>query len=260
MAKKTKYTILILCLSITCAYAQDLTFKVDFTDSKYPTSKQHILRVAAKSENSGWNGNFLKLSDLDNDGIYTGTVIRAPKGNLLFQIREGEPNSNSWGTPIKPEGCLNSEFDGANYKINIDGDITLSFKAGRCLTPLPVADVTFKVDLKGTKYPEKDKEIRIGGNEAGLGWKGNILVLQDDDKDGIYEGTAKALKQGKLLFRVYQGNSGGNWDGDWISSTKGKKCKKNYIEGENHKINIEAGKNKTITFKLNDCLTDNSVN
>lgn len=259
MNKKKSIIILLFALVTLTNIAQDLTFKVDFRDSKFPTSKEHKLRIVAKSGDNGWNGNFLKLTDLDNDGIYTGTVIRAPKGQLLFQLREGDSSSNSWGTPILPEGCTSEEFDGANYKINISGDVTLNFKAGRCLTPLPTADITFKVDLNNTNFPEKEKEIRIGGNEAGKGWKGNILVLKDLNKDGIYEGTARGLKEGKLLFRVYQGNPGGNWDGDWISSTKGKKCNKKMIEGQNHKVNIVAGQNRTISFKLNDCLSEKSI-
>jgi hypothetical protein len=113
--------------------SQDVTFNVDLNGSVYPTSNSHILRIVANPGGTSWDGNFLELTDSNNDGIYSGTVSGVVSGQLLFQVRQGEPGSTSWGAPILPSGCDTLEFDGANYVIAITQNTTIDFKIRGCL-------------------------------------------------------------------------------------------------------------------------------
>ena len=259
MKKKYNFSILIFLLTIGLIYSQEVTFNVDLNGSSYPTSSSHIMRITANPNGEGWNGSFVTLTDDNNDGIYSGTASNVATGELLFQVRQGDPGSTSWGNEILPSGCDTSEFEGANYKTTITGNKTLSFDIGECLTTTTVTttEVTFNVDLNGTSYPAAGNDIRIGGNIAGTGWSPDLVTLSDANNDGIYSGTISDVASGTLLFRVWQGALGvAGWSsGDWISDITANGCSLSEVLDANYKLEVVSGTSSTISFKLNDCLS-----
>lgn len=257
MKKKYNFSVTLFLLAILTTYSQDITFNVDVNGTSYPTSSTHILRIVGNSNGDGWNGNLVVLTDANNDGIFSGVATNVASGELLFQVREGDAGSTSWGTEILPSGCNSSEFDGANYKINVSGNATLNFKIGECLTTATTTQINFNIDLNGTSYPTAGNDIRIGGNIAGTGWTPDIVTLTDANNDGIYTGSITDVTEGTFLFRVWQGTAGvSGWDsGDWISDITANGCSLTEVLDANYKLEVTSGSTTNLNFKLNDCLS-----
>ncbi|GAA3658365.1 hypothetical protein [Flavivirga jejuensis] len=83
MMKNYKLTVFILVYTVfATAYGQSVTFNVDLNRAAYPETGKE-LRIGGNANGTGWTSSLVLLSDLDNDGIYSGSAD-FPVGDFLF--------------------------------------------------------------------------------------------------------------------------------------------------------------------------------
>lgn len=156
MNKNSIILVLTLLFCSVTVVSQDITFNVDLNGSGSPTSPNNSIRIGANTNPNGdWQGDYVELTDADNDGVYSGTAINAPVGSLLFRVYEGPVGSSGWTggfiSDISKKGCPANESAEANYAITVVAgeDQTLDFTLNECLSlnNAPIIGVSTRWDF-----------------------------------------------------------------------------------------------------------------
>ena len=150
---------------------------------------------------NGWCGGCFQLTDVDMDGIWTGTAM-IQEGDYEYKFAydawAGQENLLA-GLP-----CTVTNFGFTNRALNVSADVVLPVvcweSCGDC-SQVPVThDVTFQVDMNGVTgftTPEVNGTFN--------NWCGNCFQMTDANSDGIWEATT-TLQEGSYEFKYSHDN------------------------------------------------------
>ena len=173
----------------------------------------------------GWDPGASPMSDADGDGVWESWVSFIPD-SLVNTSGEVEPptfkfiNGNGWSNPneiLTGEACAD-DFGNRVLAVTNDNMVLIGDSAtnaapcfnscGTCLSP---TQVTFRVDMT-TQETVSVNGVHVAGSFQG--WQPSANPLNDDDGDGIWEGTF-GIAPGDIQFKFINGNDwSGNGDGN----------------------------------------------
>jgi len=180
------------------ALQYSVTFQVDMQNLSGFTTPE------VNGSFNGWCGGCFPLSDIDGDGIWTGTAM-IPEGPQEFKFAY-----DSWAGQenlLSSLPCTVTNFGFTNRSLNVSSDTTLSVvcweSCGDCSSAPTSFDVTFQVDMNGV-IGFANPEV----NGTFNGWCGNCFQMSDVNADGIWEATT-TLQEGDYQFKYSYDNWGG---------------------------------------------------
>lgn len=126
------------------ASAGDIQFNVDMSNYGAPYSNVYVSGTF-----NGWCGDCNQLTDIDGDGVYTGTVAAIGPGAIEYKF-----TLDNWAGQenlIAGSSCTVTNGGFTNRSMTIDGDSTLSTVCWEsctdCNSTPAVRNVTFSVDM-----------------------------------------------------------------------------------------------------------------
>lgn len=206
---KKLYAFVMLAMLTSMVYGSKVTFQVDMSNETVSNDGVSVAGnfQAADGASADWTPGETKLTDPDQDGIYTYTAD-IPDGTYQYKFLNG----NAWGTD---EGVPGSCAVSGNREVVVSGDMTIPVVCfGLCIacpTAVDTVDVVFKVDMSMETVSANG--VHIAGDFAAGGyaaWDPAAISLTDMDMDNVYEVTLR-LPQGTYPFKFVNGNA---WGGD----------------------------------------------
>jgi hypothetical protein len=176
----------------------NITFQVDMQNVTGFTT------VEVNGTFNNWCGNCFPLSDVDGDGIWTGSAMLdegTHEYKFTYNSFAGQENL------LSSLPCTVTNFGFTNRSLNVSSDTTLSVvcweSCGDCSSAPTSFDVTFQVDMNGV-IGFANPEV----NGTFNGWCGNCFQMSDVNADGIWEATT-TLQEGDYQFKYSYDNWGG---------------------------------------------------
>lgn len=168
----------------------------------------------------GWDPGASPMSDADGDGVWESWASFNPDsiedGMLLFKFINGD----SWSNPneaLTGEACADDfgnrmvAFESENMVLVGDSATSAAPCFNSCGTCVSPTQVTFRVDMT-TQETVSVNGVHVAGSFQG--WTPSANPLNDDDGDGIWEGTF-GIAPGDIQFKFINGNDwSGNGDGN----------------------------------------------
>ncbi len=153
---------------------------------------------------NSWCGGCFQLSDIDGDGVWTGTAS-IPEGVHEYKFAYDNWVGQEALTP--GSSCTITTGDFTNRSLTVTGDIILPVvcweSCETCGPPPVMYSVTFQVDMQNvTDFITP--EVNGSFNE----WCGGCFQLDDGDGDGIWMGTAmipEGVHEYKFAFDSWAG-------------------------------------------------------
>ena len=131
-----KQTLINITILISFSIAANVTFNIDMTNLDFPNDNYD--NVVINGEWDNWSGWGVTLTDINDDGIYSGS-INLNDGTYQYVIALTGPADSwsGWGETINApigESCdLNPGDEWANYGFTVaDNDIIQNYCAGTC--------------------------------------------------------------------------------------------------------------------------------
>ena len=215
----------------SCSY--DITFNVNMN-----CSEENPSTVYVTGNFNNWCGNCLPLSDDNNDGIWTGTYsfpLSTIEYKYSYDNWTGSENlidDMQNGANCAPATDYN-EY--ANRQLVIDSELTINenygscddciagctdpssanynpnanYNDGSCTTDCVLSVVNFSINMEGP-LPEEYSNVVVNGSWND--WQGWGIILQDDNNDYIWEGSAE-FDNGSFEFVYVLTGQTDNWSG-----------------------------------------------
>ena len=215
----------------SCSY--DITFNVNMN-----CSEENPSTVYVTGNFNNWCGNCLPLSDDNNDGIWTGTYsfpLSTIEYKYSYDNWTGSENlidDMQNGANCAPATDYN-EY--ANRQLVIDSELTINenygscddciagctdpssanynpnanYNDGSCTTDCVLSVVNFSINMEGP-LPEGYSNVVVNGSWND--WQGWGIILQDDNNDYIWEGSAE-FDNGSFEFVYVLTGQTDNWSG-----------------------------------------------
>ncbi len=230
MSKNYKLTTILLFFSSLLGFAQtDITFQVDFGATDPPAGKEFKIGGQLPGT-TGFNGTLVALTDVDDDGIYTGTLTVSNAGRLLFRLAQADTGSTgfgggfSWVSDINSLSCSLLEKEASNYKTNVipGVDKTLSFVNNQCISEVitwnnsaTTNDWNTPANWVGGVVPSANNSVLINEGTASTNYptvtSGSVnvrnIVMQNQTSLIVNNG---ATFSGEIMYRRFLPGSG-NW-------------------------------------------------
>jgi nitrogen fixation protein FixH len=182
--------------------ASNVTFQVDLTqvNDLYEGGAVWVYMDA------NWN-EYYELTDTDNDGIYSTTLLREAGTEVFYSYSYqtgADPNSD-YVTETVPAEC--AAENGFRKMTVAAGDVTLpAVIYGQCNTSIPeTVMVTFQVDMSETEVLNNDVQVVIKNP-----W---IWTALSDQGEGIWSATVEVNSNATYPYTFVNGGQD-NWSGE----------------------------------------------
>jgi len=179
---------------------------------------------------NGWCGGCFPLTDVDGDGIWTGTAS-IPEGTHEYKFAY-----DSWAGSenlIPGSSCTVTTDIYTNRSLDVSGDLVLPLvcweSCDDCASSPESFDVTFQVDMNGVSgftTPEVNGTFN--------NWCGSCFQMSDNDGDGVWTATT-TLQAGNYEYKY----SFDNWTGQ-EQLTPGDACTVTNGAYTNRTLSIES--------------------
>jgi hypothetical protein len=171
----------------------DISFSVDMNNYANPFDTVYV-----SGSFNVWSGDANPLSDIDGDGIWTGTVSGVAPGSHDYKFTLD--NWTAQENLIAGTSCTVTNSGFTNRSLSVDGDATqpeVCWEAcSNCASAPVVRDVTFKVDMR--YYAGSYTTVNVNGTFNN--WCGGCNPMSDADGDSIYEVTLP-LTSGTIEYK-----------------------------------------------------------
>lgn len=196
----------------TCDYTEILNITVDVCSN--------ASEVRLTGPWWSWNIYGGPIATTNNDGTWTFTIDPAPTENMeyLIVVDGVQENLVEYGTSNNDWSCtpITDYFNYANRLWEV-GNYDESIVYGTCENTCDsqeeyFATVNFTVDMNHVNQPSiQYNNVVINGSWNG--WNGWGIILNDDNNDGIYEGSTELLANSSFEYVVAVTGAADNWSG-----------------------------------------------